>query len=81
MLAWMLAHFIADEDFGRFRSLGERAVQLGVLQFVNRSLNNNVVAGNAAIASVVNSVAFALLSVLVMVLNSYRSTINASRPL
>ena len=28
MLSWMLAHYLIDEDFGRFRNLGERAVQV-----------------------------------------------------
>ena len=65
MLSWMLAHFLNDDDFGRFRNLGERAVQLKVLQYIDRSLKNDVVVGNKAVASVVNSAAFAVLSVLV----------------
>ena len=39
--------------------------QLKVLQYLLRSLQNNVVTGNKAVASVVNSAAFAVVSVLV----------------
>ena len=66
MLAWMLAHFLNDEDFSRFRNLGERAVQMNVLKYIDRALNNDVIVGNFAVASVVNSVAFAVSSVLVI---------------
>jgi hypothetical protein len=73
MLSWMLAHFLNDDDFGRFRNLGERAVQLKVLQYIDRSLKNDVVVGNNAVASVVNSAAFAVLSVLVNINVSLKS--------
>ena len=75
MLAWMLAHFLNDEDFSRFRNLGERAVQMNVLKYIDRALNNDVIVGNFAVASVVNSVAFAVSSVLVIFQISFKSDV------
>ena len=32
MLSWMLAHYLIDDDYSRFRNLGERAVQVTIFQ-------------------------------------------------
>ena len=34
MLAWMLSHYLVDRQVGKFKSLGERAFQLNVIEFL-----------------------------------------------
>ncbi len=83
MLAWMLSHYLSAEVDGRdigalkTRYLGERAVQLRAVAFLDRCVGNEVIASSAALRSVAVGVCYALVSVLVSVFDPYRMGVAA----
>ena len=76
MLAWMLAQYLAGggggADLGKTRWLGERAVQLRAVAFLDRCVRNEVIACHAGLRAIVVGVCYALLSVLVSAFDAGR---------
>ena len=65
MLAWMLSHYLVDRQVGKFKSLGERAFQLNVIEFLTSGLKSDALNSNHIIAAISHGVVFGLISILV----------------
>ena len=75
MLVWMLSNYLAkDGDISpKYVSLGERAVQLRVLHFLNSCLNNDVISSDITIKSITSGIIYSILSVLITVFDPDRT--------
>ena len=67
MMAWMLAQYITkgEASLSTYHNLGERAVQLRVVAYLARTVDNEVIAANHRVAGIAKGISYSLLSVLV----------------
>ena len=67
MMAWMLAQYVAKgvASLSTYHSMGERAVQLRVVAYLARTVDNEVITANHRAAGIAKGISYSLLSVLV----------------
>ena len=67
MLGWMLSHYLVDQQVLnlKFKNLGERAFQLGVMEYLSQALKSDVCNSNSILSSICHGTIYSLLSILV----------------
>ena len=65
MLAWMLSHYLVDNQVGKYKTLGERAFQLHVIEYLSSGLHCDALNANQVLSAINYGVAFGLVSILV----------------
>ena len=67
MMAWMLAQYMTkgESSLSTYQNLGERAVQLRVVAYLARTIDNEVICANHRVAGISKGISYSLLSVLV----------------
>ena len=66
MLSWMLAHFMMDgpESIRKYHGLGERAVNLGTLKYLEKVVKNEVISADKEVLGIAKGICYAILSVM-----------------
>ena len=79
MLAWMLAHYLADgeESLQSMHSLGERGLHLRAVNFLTQALSNEVISANNSVENAASGACYSVLSVLVTAFEPQRMGISA----
>ena len=76
MLAWMLSHFLVDNQVGKYKTLGERAMQqLHVIEYLSSGLQSDALNANQVLSAISYGVAFGLVSILVTAFDPARMAI------
>ena len=66
MLGWMLSHYLVDQQVNlKFKNLGERAFQLGVMEYLSQALKSDVCNSNSIVSSICHGTIYSLMSILV----------------
>ena len=73
----MLSHYLVNNQVGKYKSLGERAFQLNVIEYLSSGLLCDALNANQVIAAISHGVVFGLLSILVTAFDPSRMGIES----
>ena len=65
MLAWMLSHYLVNQQISKHKYLGQRAFQLNVIDYLSQGLDHDPLNANQVVSAISHGVVYSLLSILV----------------
>ena len=76
MLAWMLSHYLVDQQISKHNNLGQRAFQLNVVEYLSQGLDHDPLNANQVISAISHGVVYSILSILVTAFDPSRMNIS-----